>query len=360
MTHWTYPYVYARARGFLSRMLSPSQIEDILRGDINAFKQLLLSTSYSNVATNFAGSEFSIVDFERTARQEMLKRLTTFTRGIPRYAMPLVNVEFKQFEARNIKQALRVLHLVETEEEEVSEELKKFFVPVFYPLEYYERFLELGSITRAIDVIRDRRLKNALIEVYEDYKRTREYSLLEAAIDVIIYSDLRNLAKYLGVGSGAGDPNRFQMYRLVSEKIDLVNLITIMRCILASIDFSDYLIPANFALGDEFCSILGMETVTEVLSILSRSPYREVVDQIVSGDERDALYEFEILSKRYMAKRVKSSFYVSPLSLMCFYGFLELSLYELADIMTLYVGKLNDLDPDTIKSNLTLLALYER
>lgn len=354
MVNWSYPYIYARARGILSTILSPSQVEDILRSDITTFLQLLLNTSYSDVAATFSGPEFSIVDFEHAAREKMLKRLYGTCIGVPPEVKNLVNIEFKKFEALNIKQALRVLHLVETEEAEVPEELKKFFIPIFYPPEYYENMLELGSIARAIEVIRDLRLKNTLSSVYEDYKRAGEPSILEGVIDTLIYSDLRNLLKYGGAGSWA---DRFQIYRLVSEGIDLLNMSIVMRCLLVGMDFSDYLIPANFALGDDFCSILASETVTEVLAILGRSPYKEIVEQIVSGDERDASYEFEFLSKRYIAKMTKSLFYMSPLSIMSVYGFLELELYEIQDIMTLFVGKLNELDPEDIKSNLIMLGL---
>ena len=360
MAPWAYPYIYARARGILSRMLSPSQVEDILRSDATTFLQVLLNTSYNNVAASFSGSEFSIVDFEHAAREEMINRLDTITTCIPPDIMRLVNLEFKKYEALNIKQGLRILHLAETEGEKPPEELKKLFIPVFYPPEYYERFLELGSVARAIEVIRDTRLRNALLGVYEDYKRTKEYSLMEAVIDTTIYGDLRNMVKYWGVGSGAGGADRFQIYRLISEEIDLVNMSIIMRCLLNGMDFSDYIIAANFALGDDFCTILATETVTEVLTILGRTPYRHIAEQIVSGDERDGLYEFELLSKRYIAKKVKSSFYMSPLSIACVYGFLELSLYEIEDIMTLFVGKVNNLDSEVIKSNLILLGLDGR
>ncbi|MFX0162711.1 MAG: V-type ATPase subunit [Candidatus Hodarchaeota archaeon] len=358
--HWTYPYIYSRARGFLSRMLSPSQVEEILRSDITTFLQVLLNTSYKDVVASSSQSEFSIVDFEHAARKELLNRLETLITCIPKDAMRVVNLEFKKFEARNIKQALRILHLVETEGEEVPEELKKFFIPVFYSPEYYERFLDLESIARAIEIIRDARLRKALLEVYEDYKRKGEYSILETKIDTTIYRDLRNVVKYWGVGSNAGDADRFQIYRLVSEEIDLVNTAIVMRCFLAGVDFTDYLIPANFALGDEFCSILAAETVTEVLNILARTPYRHIVERIGSVDERDALHEFELLSKRYIVKRIKSSLYTSPFSVICFYCFLELELQELEDIMTLFVGKFSGLDSEVIKSNLILLGLDGR
>ena len=437
MVNWAYPYVYSRAKGILSRLLSSAQVEEILRGDISTLLQVLLNTSYRDITTTFIGSKSvmeakssitysEIMGFEHAARENLFKRLETLiTRRtkVPPECMTLVSLEFEKFELENIKQVLKILHHVETEGEDVSdiarkhffkivqqleteggelpegvkkssmtttlnqlkteggeegekdqkksympvffpleyyevpEDLKKFFIPTFYPLEYYENLLELGSISRAIEAIKDKRLKKELLKVYKDYKRTREYSVLESAMDTVIYRDLRNLIKYSGGDYGMNYPDKFQLYRLVSQEIDLVNMVIIMRCLLTGMDSSDYIIPANFALQDKFSSVLNSETVTEALTILARTPYKHIVDQIESNDDREALYEFEILSKRYMVKRIKSSLSVSPLSMMCVYCFLELGYYELKDIITLLIGKLNKLDPATIKSKLILIDL---
>lgn len=436
MANWSYPYVYTRAKGFLRKLMSSTQVEEILRGDISTLLQILLNTSYKDVATSFLGSKSSmeakssitdreIMDFEHAAKEKLFKWLeTVITRRtkVPPECMRLVNLEFEKIEAENIKQVLKILHHAETEGEEVAdiarkhylkilhraetegekvtedlkkssiptlfhqvktegkkvtedlkkpyipvffpleyyevpEDLKKYFIPIFYPLEYYENLLELGSIARAIEAIKDKKIKKELLKVYKDYKRTREYSVLENAIDTAIYRDLRNLIKCSNGGYGTGHTDQFQLYRLVSQEIDLVNMVIIMRCLLTGMDSSDYIIPANFALQDKFSSILNSETVTEALTILARTPYKHIVEQIESNDEHKALYEFEILSKRYMVKRIKSSLSVSPLSMTCVYCFLELGYYELKDIITLLIGKLNKLDPETIKSKLILIDL---
>ncbi len=442
MVNWAYPYVYSRAKGILSRLLSSAQVEEILRGDISTLLQVLLNTSYRDITTTFIGSKSvmeakssitysEIMGFEHAARENLFKRLETLiTRRtkVPPECMTLVSLEFEKFELENIKQVLKILHHVETEGEDVSdlakkhffkivqhleiegeelpegvtkssiattlnhpeteeekekgeeeeekdvrrpfipvffpleyyevpEDLKKFFISMFYPLEYYENFLELGSIARVIEAIKDKRIKKELLKVYKDYQRKREYSVLETMLDNVIYRDLRNLVRYFGGANGLGNRDKFQLYRLVSKEIDLINIIIMLRCILSDMDASDYIIPANFALHDKFSSILTSETVTDALNILARTPYRHIVDQIESNDEREALYEFEILSKRYMVKTIKRGLSVSPLGMTCVYGLLELGYYELKDIITLLVGKLNDLDPATIKSKLILIGL---
>ncbi len=200
-----------------------------------------------------------------------------------------------------------------------------------------------------MDTIDNELIKPFLLDALEAYETTRNTLPLELALDRAFYTYLWDSISNLAKG------DRKWAYKLLGMRIDLLNLLTILRGVNLGMDAStleQLVIPVNYTynMKNNLAQAMTSSTLLEVLRFLSVRPYVGLCNRIreIIEDDR-SLVEVEQLVDIYLAHQDSKVFIGYPFHIGTVLAFLNIFYVEVRNLKTIFVGKIDGVPVEKIR-----------
>lgn len=252
----------------------------------------------------------------------------------------------KKYDFDNLKTIIKTIHHgISTE---TVQEL--LLPPISGNFEELDELMAFESIDQLKDALRDELAKKAVIESFEIYKEIDNPLILELALNRELYAQLWEMLPSLSGG------DRAWATRLLGMRIDLINILTVLRGVQMGLDSSTlnrFLIPVTYQLKGSLERSIISTTMLEALRFFAVGPYDEIVDRIrMIIEENQSLADAEHFVEEYLTREDGRVFYGYPFHLGIVLGFLNLLTVELRSMRAVLVGKVEGVSADEIRESL--------
>ncbi|NMB78778.1 MAG: ATP synthase A1 subunit C [Methanomicrobiales archaeon] len=344
-----YGYINARMRGMKSRLLSRSDLEDLItKPDLESLIAGLENSPYKADIIEAKGQLEGILCIEYALRENFtrtFRKIQNFAKQ--EEAEQYIVIFLRRWDVQNIKTILRGKNIHVT-----SEEIAGCLVPAGeMDKATLQELLKQPDVRSVIDLLATFKIRYArcLTQAYPEFTTTKDLGVLECALDRFYYTDALESVK-------AGGYNNQIIRDFLRLEVDVTNIKTVLRMVRDHVDPADakrYLITG----GKEFDErkldhMLSLATIEEVVRYLAATPYRFLtgIPESVVRTQKISVIEKEL--ERFLIKKGVGAFMKDPLSVASVIGYFWAKYNEITNIRIISRCKTADVSPDLLKEEL--------
>jgi V/A-type H+-transporting ATPase subunit C len=349
MPSWVYLHVNPRIRALLSYILPKKPVERLLDAtSASELQNIFMNTHYGEHFKE--GEEFTPEAIELSLRRHFFEVYTSLSRGMTGEVNTFFKAFMNLFDAVNLKHIIRGIH------SKRIEETVPYLVPIGkQSMAYYLNLLESENMMQAISQISDDPIRTALERVYPRYEATQLTFILESALDRQIYTHLWKIASSWKRTAIFGARERFSLRNLIGEKIDLANILITLRALSLGLNPEQFIIPVAYKIVNELDAATKFPNMRDALEAFSKSFYFGPLIHRLPEGVPDIVSRLEVIFNRYHVKKCRVKLADFPFQITPFYCFFTIKFFEVQDLKTLMIGKLEGVEAADIKD---LLIVY--
>ena len=324
-----YAYAYARVRVRLAECLSAGKLRSLAEAkDWSEFFSSLLDSGYKERLARLTPEKADTRTLEIALREDLVAAYEMVLRSV--HAKKLRNFFyelFRRLEVKNLKALLRA-------------KMRGFPVDTssFYPVEgFFKRRISALADAESLDALFNR-LNEPYKSVLQAHIASGNILVLEHALDEEIYGAIFERAKQL-----SAEDERI-VHSLVGSEIDIVNIMTILRCKKDGIPAEEvrnlFLLPQfafKFKQEDARDAIFA-ENVADAVQSLPED-FKFLEESLAEYEVENSLVPFENALWRNFYEHVRDVLRGYPLNIGTIVGFLYLKEMEIRNIRAIAVCK---------------------
>jgi V/A-type H+-transporting ATPase subunit C len=339
--------INARVRVMYSTLLSKQDFSSLIEtADLDALLSQLKHSPYNPYLERAKDKELTARRAAFLMRGRMSEAFHSIINGVPEYTRPLLSQLYRYYEVNNLKAVLRGI-ITGSSWDRVRYVLFPFASESSLPS---EQMLETGSVTQAIELIKDTPYYETLTFAMKRYNVEQSLFPIEVALDMDYWRDLWKEVKNL--------PNQDQEYatRIIGPMLDMNNLMWAIRYRtyhnLSEEEIINYTLPFGYRVHDE--DIRSIAAGSDISQIVKRLyPSLQGTDELLQ-DLHSGLPKLELLLQKHVAEQCQSAFVGNPFQVGIPLGYLVLFDYEIQDLVVLLEAKSNHFTPDKYKNFLLI------
>ena len=331
-----YAELSSAVRCFKGELLQRHQIERLVEAGSLSETIGLLTGGHT---TSVGRSDLASAEAHLTNKIfQLVKRLISYA---PPDSRPLLRIFSTKFEFECAKEILKAVYY-----EVASGEALRHIIPAGrFTAERCSELIEARDPSGAIDALEDEALKHF---ISPRLMGERDGLTVVSALDQYYYSRL-------WAACSLRDLVDAQVARsLVGESIDHMNILLALRSQLMGLDarsISELLVPVNHHLGTAFNELADAGSLPNMIRVLDRTPYADVLKMMKVGSDDGSLEKIELALNRAHLATCLSTFAGSPFHIGLALAFLMIKNYELHDLLAILNAKANNVPSErTIKS----------
>jgi len=313
-----------------SKLLKKADFEKLI--EINNFKDALAylvnNTGYKDAFIGADINNVKIEDVEAYLKKNYIKNFRKLQYYFFRNYNKLIKTLFMRYEIEDLKTIIRGKY-----RNQPPEQIKKFMMYENALSSFnYDELINEKDIASVIQALKNTKYYNHIHPLVKDIDEKGLFAL-ETYLDFKYFSQIRDIVKKIK------REDRKVMQREVGIYIDLLNIQWIYRGIkfynVSKEELFNYIIYDGHELDNEFLKKLCyVENLEQFKEILKTTPYGNIIKEI---ENEDYLFEREILD--YIKQRYFEINKESKMNISILMSFLEISLIEIRDIITILESK---------------------
>lgn len=352
----------AKDYGFLNVRIRAQRMELFTAGtynvlvnatDIDNLSQMLENTRYKDIIGEAISEQYiNLIAIDRRLTQHFADQFNYYRQFIPNRAEAFINAYSRRFYFNNIEVIINALHgtggssmardLLITLSEEENEGI--------------EHLLGSRDIQDLIQRLQDDRLRQILEEAYEDYKILDLVYPLINAIDHYYYELLGGEIEALS------STDKKPTHELFGTKIDLQNIETILRSKFFAIpteQVKSWLITKGNLLKMRILEQLiePVELEDSIKLLKKYTVYGDLADRLLDNIEHDRppIENYDKYADQIVAHKANTIFSGVSFNIAIFPAFFFLKEFELRNIRTLILGKIDKRSPQEILDKIVIV-----
>ena len=335
-----FPYLKTKTHALLSYSPTEQQVKALaMARNLDELRSILAPTFAGSSAKLLAEKKNPIVQFESHLRHEfseMLKKMVNISSG-SMYST-LNAFEFK-LTGHNLKTIFKAIILHQDREKKIAS-----LVPTsHHSKDLLEEIIEFERPDILLDYIPNVELKNALTSVVDEAVSDSEKIFrIDNLIDRHVYLNLQK-----------EDQD-------IRNEIDFMNILITCRAIKLNFSPTSYLIPAHPHFLRTLERANNFKSIPEILNyISSNSPhFSPFIKKALAEAPNTPLRYLDISYRRILIKKDRSFFTTNFTDNRAIIKFLNMRWTEINDIVSIAVGKKNDINIDIISQSLLIYNRY--
>lgn len=341
-----YAAISARVRAMSAALLSAQDMSRLVEaGDFSSLFSTLKSTAYGPYLEGLKDRDISPRRVIMEIKRKLAGAFYSVTQMAPVETRPLVRQLYRYYEVGNLKAVLRAIVTVSSWEADRAlwDRVRELLFPLgdasVLPA---QAMVESGSVATAVDLLQGTVYSETLSFAMRRYTAEQNLFPLEVALDLSYWRSL-----WSGASKLTGQ-DREQGVRIIGSLLDMNNLMWAVRYRvyhkLSEEEVVNYTLPFGYHVKDS--DIRAIAAGADIASIITRL-YPQITDvNALLEDPQSGLPKLEILLKREILKRCETAFVGSPFHIGIPLAFLEMSDFEVQDLIVLTEAKASNLRED--------------
>jgi V/A-type H+-transporting ATPase subunit C len=340
-----YAKVYARIRARVGALIDEGRIRELVEARPSDFLPALLDTAYKEQLTKSGVTTLDARRIEQSLKAELIDQYLMVLRSTRGAIRDVFEELLRRLEVKNLKALIRA--------QAAAARTGTTEAVHVYPVEDYfkrrlSRLVDAKSLADLIAQV-ESPYHEVLEPVFPEYEATQRLLVLENALDAELLGSIWAKLERLGRVDEA------LVRRIVGTEVDIVNLMTLLRCKAEDIPVSTmrrYLMPFAYTLdfaADVMDEVEEAENVAAAIRALPATEYKDVLSKALPVYESERrLLPFEDALWRQFFGTVRRTLKGYPVNIGTIIGFLYLKELEIRNLSTIAVGKSNNLPPDEL------------
>ena len=345
-----YAKVYARIRARVGALVEEGRVRELLEARPSDFLPSLLDTAYKEQLTKSGVTTLDARRIEQSLKAELIDQYLMVLRSTKGAIRDVFEEILRRLEVKNLKALIRA--------QAAAARAGTTGAVHFYPVEehfkrWLSRLVDAKSLADLIAQV-ESPYHEVLEPVFPAYEATQRLLVLENALDEELLGSIWAKIERLG------RTDKELVRRIVGTEVDIVNLMTLLRCKAEDIPVSpmqSYFMPFAYTLdfgADVIEEVVEAENVAAAIRAMPASQYKDVLSKVLPVYESErSLLAFEDALWQQFFGTVRKTLKGYPINIGTIIGFLYLKELEIRNLCTIAVGKENNLPPDEI-ANLVL------
>lgn len=335
-----YSAAYARMRALKGKLLSPEDLETLLKLD-RLDEAIIFIGERMGVEVREA---IPLTQLEHRLKETLLIDMVKIGKFLDGEPSQILACLISEFERINLKTILRAKLTLTKIPEGSLFQLGPY--STFAP----EELMKATSVEECFNILKDTVYKGPLVLMSESIRERREY-LIDLALDRDYY---RRLHAYI---SNLPFSERQNAERLLGTQIDVLNIIRLLRLkfnySLSPEEMFHYMLPHGLRFTESvFWKVASSE---DPLSTFPIKPYAKILLSCLH-QEGDVVSAAEVLLNRYLFNFTRRQIVrVSPFEITPLLAFFLLKRFEIKDIVCILNGKKLGMKEDKIREYLITL-----
>ncbi|WP_423791931.1 V-type ATP synthase subunit C [Methanocaldococcus indicus] len=336
-----YAYVNARIRSREGKLLDSNKLNELIEaGSFEEILGLLADTDYSEFIETLEKKDPLLVE---RAFDTYLANLYTFIYNIsPDSAKKVLKILIKKYDIQNIKTLLRAKYL-----NLKPEEIHPLLIPLGELKDKLRDLTEVGSVEEIVRGLEGTEYFKILQEILPEYEQTKKLLPLELALDKYY---LESLKKEIMIEGKEEDLFR----EFIGLLIDIENLKVLLKAKsdnLPADEIIKYLTDGYELPLWKLKELAGASGIEGVISGLEGTSYSQILaEKLEEFNKTKSVYVFEKALDNYLVDKSKRIALRKPFGLGPILSLIIAKESEVKKLKTIIKGKLENLNPEEIKS----------
>ncbi|MFQ6123931.1 MAG: V-type ATPase subunit [Candidatus Heimdallarchaeota archaeon] len=348
-----YAAVNVKIRAMKAKLLGLSDYDRIIQADnlVEGIRTIIGLVMPSKLAEELtfllsSGEKVAIADFDKALTQSFTAVHSKLVEMCPEDTQEFLGLYLKKIKFDNLKIIIKAIHRGLP-----PNQIRRLLLSsISGETEELLELIALDSIAQLKDAFQDELAKKAVLEAFEEYKATNSTLPLELAMDRVLYTHwwdtIASLAK----------SDRKWAYSLIGMKIDLQNLLFVLRGIQMGLDSSTlkkFIIPVTYQLKKNLERAVEAKTQLEAIRFFAVHAYEKLITSIREIiEENRSLVEIEHLTEGFLARENARVFVSYPFHIGTVLAFLNLLQTEYKNLRTILVGRAEGVTSGKIRESL--------
>ncbi len=338
------PYAYpnAKIRSMQSMLLGKRKLEELAELDLLNISGALEETEYTETYRALSKND-DILSIESTLNRNLRETYVKIAGFVPGDAKTFFERYLKRFEIEAIKTLLIGVYAGLP-----PEEIEKMLVEPY--AENLKETTLSSNVPEVVSKLEGSDYGVTLSRTLPDFESSGSLLSLQHALDVKLYLDLIEVL----ITRPSLDSSVIK--KLLGAEIDITNIKMVLRCARYGGDVSSYLIPYGHEISTARLAEMGSSAdVERIVNDLEGTPYHRPLYEALEKymeDKGRSLQVFEMALDRYYLSLGQSIATKQPFGLGPILGYVVTKSFEIRNLTTIFVLKMEGFSPEEIKKEM--------
>jgi vacuolar-type H+-ATPase subunit C/Vma6 len=344
---FSYAYSSATVSALLSKLISPNHLKRLIGTEtLEDALDALRSTHYGVAIAGRESEGDAGVSIDRAIYSEIDANIRRLFRASPKKAKPYLLSVLEREENRALKSLLKAMS-AGIEGDYAASKIVPFgrFTP-----DVCGAILREGSVEKALGYVNNTAFRNKMLSVVG--KDIRDASVLK--IDT--YVESQSALRIIEASERLSRTDRVQMKNLLGYESDIRNIVNSLRAIgfgLGVKEARKFWIPFHrYVREPTLAAMVETKDLSKAIGLIP-DIYRGIVGG-TGGSKRGVLLTIGIMGDRYLVNKYIGVFSGDRMHIGTTWAYIQLLMYEAADLRTILVGKIYGRPRQEIEDNLIL------